>query len=68
MLDKKATETTNQILGLLQLPKTTFAFVTIQPIILDLLTSTYLLGRKDQVNKVVFEEGPEGSITFPSQK
>ncbi|GAI85720.1 unnamed protein product [marine sediment metagenome] len=67
MLDKKATETTNQILGFINLPDSTFYFVTIQPIILELLTSVYLQGRKDQVNKVVFEEDPGGSITFPGK-
>lgn len=67
MLDKKATEATNQILGLLQLPNSTFHFVTIQPLILDLLTSVYLQGRKDQVERVYFEEGPVGTITFPGE-
>lgn len=68
MLDKKATEATHKIFGLLQLPNTTFHFVTIQPVILELLTFAYLQGRKDQVNKVVFEEGLGGSITFPAEK
>lgn len=67
MLDKKATETTNYILGLLQLPNPTFHYVIIQPVILELLCSVYLQGRKDQVDKVIFEEGPGGSIIFPNK-
>ncbi|MBA7701998.1 hypothetical protein ES703_110749 [subsurface metagenome] len=68
MLNKKATEAAYDILGHLQIPITTYAFVTIQPYILELIISIYLQGRKDQVNKVVFEEGPGGLITFPGQK
>ena len=64
MLDKKANEITNQILGLLQLPNLTFQFVAIQPIILKLLETTYLQGRKDQVDKVTFEQLPNGSLKF----
>lgn len=67
MLDEKATELTNQILGLLQLQNMTFHFITIQPVILELLISVYLQGRKDQIDRIVFEEGPGGSITFPGK-
>lgn len=67
MLNKKATELTHQIFGLLQLPNTTFHFVTIQPLILELLISVYLQGRKDQVDKVTFEQLPNGSLKFPGQ-
>jgi len=67
MLDKKATEATNQILGLLQLPNPTYYYVVIQPIILNLLKSIYLKGRKDQVDKVLFEEGSDGQLTFPGK-
>ncbi|MBA7701398.1 hypothetical protein ES703_110134 [subsurface metagenome] len=64
MLAKKATETTHQIFGLLLLPNTSFPFVTIQPLILKLLESVYLQGRKDQVDKVPFKQLPDGSLKF----
>ena len=68
MLNKKATETTNQILGLLQLPNLTFQFVTIQSIILKELETTYLQGRKDQVDRVTFEQLPDGALKFQEKK
>jgi len=64
MLDKKATEATNQILELLQLSNSTFHFVTIQPVILHWFETVYLHGRKDQVDRVTFEELPNGSLKF----
>lgn len=67
MLDEKATEATNQILGLLQYPNVTFHFVIIQPIILKELELAYLQGRKDQIDKVVFKQGPGGELTFPGK-
>ena len=68
MLDKKATETTNQILGLLQLPTSTFHFVTIQPIILKAFEVIYLKGRWDQCNKVLFDTAKDGSLKFQDKK
>lgn len=64
MLDKKASELTNHIFGLLQLPNTTFHFVTIQPVILKELETVYLQGRHDQVDKVTFEQDSDGSLKF----
>ncbi|MBA7674179.1 hypothetical protein ES703_82386 [subsurface metagenome] len=64
MLAKKATETTHEVFVLLQLPNTTFHFVTIQPLILKLLESVYLQGRKDQVDRVTFEQLQDGSLKF----
>jgi len=67
MLDKKATELTSTIFASLNIPNSTFYFVTIQPIILKELETTYLQGRKDQVNRVTFEQLPNGSLKFPAK-
>jgi len=68
MLDKKATELTSTIFAALQIPNSTFYFVTIQPIILKHLEESYLQGREDQINKVIFEKGKDGTLKFPGQK
>ena len=64
MLDKKATELTTTIFSSLDIPHSTFYFVTIQPIILKELETIYLQGRKDQVDRVQFEQLPNGSLKF----
>jgi len=64
MLDEKATETTYQILGLLKVPNPNYHFILIQPLIVQLLIATYLQGRKDQIDKVSFEQLPDGSLKF----
>jgi len=67
MLDKKATELTSTIFASLNIPHSTFYFVTIQPIILKELEAAYLQGRKDQVDRVTFEQLPNGSLKFPAK-
>ncbi len=67
MLEKKATEITNQIFGLLQLPNPTYHYVVIQPLILKLLETTYSQGRQDQVDRALFEQLPDGSLKFPDK-
>lgn len=64
MLDKKATELTNTIFSLIDVSCTTFNFITIQPVILKHLEDVYLQGRKDQVDRVTFEQLPNGSLKF----
>lgn len=64
MLDSKATEATIRILGLLGYSRKTTYFVSIQPFILKLLEDTYLKGRKDQVDRVTFEQLPDCSLKF----
>jgi len=64
MLNKKATELTYQVLSSLCKNATTFNFVEIQPIILKELETAYLQGRKDQVDRVTFEQLPNGALKF----
>lgn len=64
MLDKKTTEATIKVLAKLDLPETTYTFVTTQPIILKYLEAAYLQGRKDQIDNVYFTELPSGRLCF----
>lgn len=67
MLATKATLATNQILGLLELPNPSCYFTVTQSVILELLTSTYLQGRKDQIHRVQFKQLPGGSLEFTNK-
>jgi hypothetical protein len=64
MLDKKATEATIHILDLLGHSSNTAYFITVQTVILKHLETTYLQGRKDQVDRVNFEQLPNGALKF----
>ncbi len=67
MLDKKATEATIQILDLLGHSSNTGYFITVQTVILKHLETIYLQGRKDQVDRVNFEQLPSGALKFPDK-
>lgn len=64
MLNKKATKLTKQIISVIQLPDTTHTFITLHPLILNLLIEIYLQGRKDQIDKVGFTFKEDGSLKF----
>ena len=64
MLNKESHKATKQIFRILQLSESSIGAKKIQPAILRFFTSIYLQGRKDQADKVAFERGPEGIITF----
>jgi hypothetical protein len=66
-LENKAAQATDQILEVFKLPDVKFTFITIYLIILKLVNKIYLQGRKDQVDKVVFEVGPKGTFKFPGK-
>lgn len=66
MFNKKATKVTYSLMHLLNLSESHISFSPIYDIILNLLQDTYLQGRKDQVDKVVFKLNENGSIIDPS--
>lgn len=67
MLDKKATEATINILELLGHSSNTGYFITVQAVILKHLETIYLQGRKDQVDRVDFEQLPNGALKFQNK-
>lgn len=67
MLNKKSKEITDDIFSTLFIHREDYHFSEIQPLILKYLETVYLQGRKDQVDKVTFEQDSDGSLTFRSE-
>lgn len=66
MLELKSHLVTAKILAQINTETTIFDTVLIRPIILKALEEVYIQARQDQINKVVFDLRPDGSIIFPS--
>lgn len=67
MLNKESLKATEQIFGILRLPKSSIIAGHVQRTILRFFTSIYLQGRKDQIDKIAFKVDPKGVVTFPDK-
>lgn len=62
MLSKQASDLTSRILTRLQVEKTTYSFITIQPIILQAFESIYIHARDDADNCIEFLTLEDGHL------
>lgn len=67
MLRQKSHELSWKILAQFKGKATTYDFTLIEPIILKFLEAVYIQARKDQIDKIPFDELKDGSIHFQTK-